>query len=80
MDSSMALSVFASWLSRQRKGEQFIYHVGLGIVNVESGIRNAIGDAAWKAYEDGLVLLTQRRTSKKIKNVYGTFEYIATRI
>ncbi len=70
---------FASWLSARATGETIVYYQGVGIVD-DHGIRNSIGNAAWKAGQDGLVTLSQKRLSSPSDGgLYGTFEYRATR-
>lgn len=66
---------FLKWLDSARKGDVCIYHVGfLTSDRMRSRPTNELGAAAWKAYNDGRVHLTQSR-----KEVTGSFYYMATK-
>lgn len=52
---------FEGWLLRARSGDKCEYFMGITLVNAITGIRNAVGDAAYAAYEAGKVVLCQRK-------------------
>lgn len=65
---------FETFLLKGKKGQSFTYFVGRTVVDF-SGQRVPEARLAFRAYEDGLVNLVQRRVPKSD----GLFEYIAQR-
>lgn len=66
---------FLKWLGAARKGDVCIYHVGLLTADrMRNRDTNELGAAAWQAYSNGRVHLTQSR-----KDVTGSFYYMATK-
>lgn len=59
-------SKFTEWLDKAITGDKFCYFTG----NFVAG--KSISRTVWKAYEDGRVLLCQKRSGKE-------FDYIAVR-
>ena len=67
---------FNGWLLRSKRGDIAEYFYGVWLFN-SMGVRQAIGDAAYKAYEEGKVYLFQKR--KKLDKFSMTYIYIAIR-
>jgi hypothetical protein len=74
------LQLFQDWLESAKGGS--IYHYATGVwleerkkndasVHINSAGTRAAAKAAWKAYEDGLVELVQKRNGE------GQFDYLA---
>jgi hypothetical protein len=68
-----AVEKFKGWLSSSRKRDTIVYFRGVTACK-EDGFRYAAPHLAWKAYEEGLVKLVQRRMGR------NDFEYIAQRV
>lgn len=88
MGKSAELNDFVPWTKVAPRGAATIYHVG----HLAEDAHDAVGstdervcqraarlvkEAAWDAYEAGLVTLVQRRVST---TAGGGFEYIAVRV
>jgi len=80
------VAAFELWLATARPGSSFVYHRGMlaadresvallpqygGYVHVAHEPFHTLGLTAWLAYEQGKVVLAQRRVSR------DTFDYIA---
>lgn len=56
---------FLSAISSARRGEKVVYHTGLLLIDRHRGPTfqdvHAVATAAWEAYEEGRVTLTQQR-------------------
>lgn len=63
---------FETWLRYGRKpGEQIVYHVGCLMEDRQkSEAINELARAVWRAFEQGRVLLTQKRTRSGNRSRY----------
>lgn len=67
---------FKRWLKNANKGDSIVYFQGATVYNPMTNEPAPIAKAAYRAYERGLVQLTQERFWKA---PYGQFNYIATK-
>lgn len=70
---TISINDFEHWLSNSKPGSSIVYHQGFlaqDVLYVDGLVE--MRRATWRAYEEGLVILTQRRKS-------GQAEYIAQR-
>ena len=65
------LKQIKQWLDGANRGTSLVYHRGPSFFNEDD--KPAVAKAFWQLYEQGAVLLTQRRVEE------GVYEYIATR-
>lgn len=71
----MTAHEFHNWLKKAKRGARTIYHTGLLMADRDRHIDwqnhaavDAVGKAAYAAYQEGKVVLTQQRT--KIGSIY----------
>ncbi len=70
-NSMITKAAFLEWVKGARPGERRHYHIGLLLADREYVLKlDALADAVWAAYKDGLVTLMQRRVEP------GVCEYI----
>lgn len=90
MGKSADLNEFVPWTKVAPRGASVVYHVGhlaedahetVGSPSDRMRQRAAVNvkEAAWTAYEDGLVTLFQRRVHQG-QEALSAFEYVAIRI
>lgn len=71
---------FGTTLRKLQRGDRIVYHTGDlqydrdEVENPNTGRIRGVARAAWKAYQDGLVALVQKRLG------FATFEYIAVKL
>ncbi len=71
---------FTNWLISAKAGDHIVYGTAVTANDTQAnGIGYATARAAYKAYRDGLVHLTQRATGERDKTGCQRFDYIATR-
>lgn len=65
------------WIASAKPGERAVYAMGIDLFQTGDGRKRPASVEAWKAYEDGLVHLVQRRVDPQ--NGMALYQYLMVR-